>query len=220
MDEPHSHILTIDHIELDARLVGEELFARLVEDCRKDALLVRTRDRLALCDSQCGLVRSRVDRERLAKGVRNIGPQHLRILSALDQVCRLAQKLLAEKSGREFGEIVLHSGRCIQHLAQVENVQREEENFVSANDIDNMILIMPNKVANNLSNPNDPDSASSMQSRSNERKNGKKRKKNPSSKKFTSLIVASLKRLIQMGINLFEGKEQELIQMASKSLST
>ncbi len=94
--------------------------------------------------------------------------------------------------------------------------KREEENFVSANDIDNMILIMPNKVANNLSNPNDPESAGSMQSRSNERKNGKKRKKNPTSKKFTSLIVASLKRLIQMGINLFEGKEQELIQMAKQ----
>ena len=35
-------------------------------------------------------------------------------------------------------------------------------------------------------------------------------------KKFTSLIVACLKRLIQIGINFFEGKEQELIQIAKQ----
>lgn len=102
--------------------------------------------------------------------------------------------------------------------------KREETNFVSANDIDNMMLIMP-KVASNLggsgagsgdssshSSKNDGDEASS-------RKNDKKKKRGKggeTTKKFTSLIVACLKRLFQIGINFFEGKEQELIQMAKQ----
>ncbi|RNA06223.1 ryanodine receptor [Brachionus plicatilis] len=108
------------------------------------------------------------------------------------------------------------SQQLYYHVAEVFTIwlkskmfKREETNFVSANNIDNMLLIMPNKVSG-LSSPTDVDATGS--------KTKKKRAKSHKSqtKKFTSLIVAGLKRLFQLGINFFEGKEQELIQMAKQ----
>lgn len=117
--------------------------------------------------------------------------------------------------------------------------KREEVNFVSANDIDNMLLIMPNIVtsgSNNASGSN-AESGGNMTSssdagggqsqaanalsgfqRSESIKRGgkKKRPKDLANKKFTSLIVACLKRLFQIGINFFGGNEQELIQLAKQ----
>jgi ryanodine receptor 2 len=100
--------------------------------------------------------------------------------------------------------------------------KKEETNFVSANDIDNMLLIMPNKNAGQPGGPLDTSAKISKEisNNSNESGNKKGKKKNKKTgspeKKFTSLIVAGLKRLIQIGINFFEGKEQELIQMAKQ----
>ena len=92
--------------------------------------------------------------------------------------------------------------------------KREEINFVSANNIDNMILIMPNKVG--VVNATSTTAVSSVTS-SFDKKSKKKRQKNVyQTKKFTSLIVAGLKRLFQIGINFFDGNEQELIQMAKQ----
>jgi ryanodine receptor 2 len=113
-----------------------------------------------------------------------------------------------------------NSEKLYFHIAEVFNIwlkskmfAREEKTFVSSNEIDNMILIMPNKAAgaglNEITTtvaPSEPKS------------NGKKKrgKAGGSNKKFTSLIVAGLKRLIQIGINFFDGKEQEMIQMAKQ----
>jgi ryanodine receptor 2 len=120
-----------------------------------------------------------------------------------------------------------HSEKLYSHIAEVFNLwlkskmfKREEINFVSSNDIDNMLLIMPNKVASNIGESSPPSTAAVAVSSADNRKhkgNGKKKRgKTSSEKKFTSLIVACLKRLIQIGINFFEGKEQELIQMAKQ----
>ena len=89
--------------------------------------------------------------------------------------------------------------------------KREEINFVASNDIDNMLLIMPNAVSSGLMSPgasHEPKSKS----------HGKKRKAKAGGekKRFTSLIVACLKRMIPIGMNFFGGKEQELIQMAKQ----
>jgi ryanodine receptor 2 len=111
--------------------------------------------------------------------------------------------------------------------------KREETNFVSANDIDNMMLIMPKSAqggATNAGGANTVGGASSSgqeagysqksgQSDEGPRKPGDKKKKRGQkgeTKKFTSLIVACLKRLLPIGINFFEGKEQEMIQMAKQ----
>jgi ryanodine receptor 2 len=106
------------------------------------------------------------------------------------------------------------------HIAEVFNIwlkskmfAREEKTFVSSNEIDNMILIMPNKAAGAGINE-----ITTAVVASEPKSNGKKKrgKAGGPSKKFTSLIVAGLKRLIQIGINFFDGKEQEMIQMAKQ----
>jgi ryanodine receptor 2 len=123
-----------------------------------------------------------------------------------------------------------HSERLYYHIAEVFNLwlkskmfKREEINFVSSNDIDNMLLIMPNSISSNLANVSgstvDTTTTSSEAQRQN-KPTGKKRKAKLISKdkKFTSLVVACLKRLVQIGINFFGGKEQELIQIAKQKL--
>lgn len=98
--------------------------------------------------------------------------------------------------------------------------KREETNFVSANDIDNMMLIMPKSSLGGSGGGQESSSTHSSknndESSSSKGDKKKKRQKGETTKKFTSLIVACLKRLFQIGINFFEGKEQELIQMAKQ----
>lgn len=127
----------------------------------------------------------------------------------------------------------VHSEQLYYNIAEVFTLwlsskmfKREETNFVSANDIDNMMLIMPKSnlggTGGSGGGSGHDSSSSSGHSKSDEpdsRKGDKKKKrgqKGETSKKFTSLIVACLKRLFQIGINFFEGKEQELIQMAKQ----
>jgi len=109
-----------------------------------------------------------------------------------------------------------HSEKLYNNVAEVFNLwlkskifQKEERTFVSQNEIDNMLLIMPsssnNMISSEMSGQPPADAAAGK---------GKKRRGKGGVKKFTSLIVASLRRLIQIGINFFGGSEQELIQMA------
>lgn len=114
-----------------------------------------------------------------------------------------------------------HSEKLYYNIAEVFNLwlkskmfKREEINFVSANNIDNMLLIMPNKVASGSGVIQDPESSQMRESKGKKQK--RRAKGDGAKKKFTSLIVACLKRLLQIGINFFEGKEQELIQMAKQ----
>ena len=115
--------------------------------------------------------------------------------------------------------------------------KREEINFVSANDIDNMLLIMPQNTSNASGGSNSVSSSVGSNTQSGSMENSanqvstlassalsgfqhdskkKKRTKSLLNKKFTSLIVACLKRLFQIGMNFFGGNEQELIQLAKQ----
>ncbi|XP_042892542.1 ryanodine receptor-like isoform X4 [Penaeus japonicus] len=87
--------------------------------------------------------------------------------------------------------------------------RREETNFISQNEIDNMTLIMPTASSRNRSAV--PPEASAG--------GGKKKKRRADGKKMSkekelasSLMVACLKRLLPVGLNLFAGREQELVQ--------
>jgi ryanodine receptor 2 len=111
--------------------------------------------------------------------------------------------------------------------------KREELNYVSSNNIDNMLLIMPSANMTTGQTESQVDTVATdlvtslarmhiqqpadSQSRGN---NNKKRRSGSGakekSKKFTSLIVACLKRLFQIGMNFFDGNEQELIQLAKQ----
>lgn len=88
---------------------------------------------------------------------------------------------------------------------------REEQNFISVNEIDNMVLIMP---AATRRTAVVPDSAALGGGGG----GGKKKKKHRDKKRdkdkeiAASLMVACLKRLLPVGLNLFAGREQELVQ--------
>lgn len=82
-----------------------------------------------------------------------------------------------------------------------------------ANEIDNMALIMPSSDKNvTPSSPVDSksDGFAGMK--------GKKRGVRNRMESTTSLNVACLKRLLPIGLNMFGGQEQELVQQAKQRL--
>ena len=86
--------------------------------------------------------------------------------------------------------------------------KREEQNFVSQNEIDNMALIMPSQ-AKGLSVVKDSDDKRDTS----HRKKDKKRLE-----AHNSLNVACLKRLFPIGLSFFSGREQELLQHTKERL--
>ncbi|XP_043461888.1 ryanodine receptor isoform X4 [Leptopilina heterotoma] len=101
------------------------------------------------------------------------------------------------------------------HVASIFNIWsksqyflREEQNFISANEIDNMVLIMPTATRRPAAVSDGATPAGG----------GKKKKKHRDKKRDkdkevqASLMVACLKRLLPVGLNLFAGREQELVQ--------
>ncbi|XP_052827801.1 ryanodine receptor isoform X7 [Octopus bimaculoides] len=87
--------------------------------------------------------------------------------------------------------------------------KREEQNFVSQNEIDNMALIMPSQ-AKGLSVVKVEDDQTRQTSG---RKKDKKRLE-----AHNSLNVACLKRLFPIGLSFFSGREQELLQYTKEKL--
>lgn len=86
--------------------------------------------------------------------------------------------------------------------------KREEQNFVSQNEIDNMALIMPSQ-AKGLSVVKESDDKRTTT----HRKKDKKRLE-----AHNSLNVACLKRLFPIGLSFFSGREQELLQHTKEKL--
>ncbi|PSN30490.1 Ryanodine receptor [Blattella germanica] len=85
---------------------------------------------------------------------------------------------------------------------------KEEQNFISANEIDNMTLIMP--TATRRSAVVSEGGATGGPSKKKKKHRDKKRDKDKELQ--ASLMVACLKRLLPVGLNLFAGREQELVQ--------
>lgn len=81
---------------------------------------------------------------------------------------------------------------------------KEEQNFISANEIDNMALIMSSRKTVTEGAPSTGGKVKKKKHRD------KKRDKNKEI--AASLMVACLKRLLPVGLNLFAGREQELVQ--------
>ncbi|XP_070180339.1 ryanodine receptor-like isoform X4 [Littorina saxatilis] len=91
--------------------------------------------------------------------------------------------------------------------------KREEQNFVSHNEIDNMALIMPSQ-ATRLSMTKLDDDDKDM----GKRPGGKRKDKKSRLEAHNSLNVACLKRLVPVGLGFFSGREQELLQQAKQKL--
>ncbi|XP_014249566.1 ryanodine receptor isoform X2 [Cimex lectularius] len=104
------------------------------------------------------------------------------------------------------------------HIADIFNIWsksqyflKEENNFISANEIDNMALIMPTATRRTVTMSEGAAPAGGSGKAKKKKKNrDKKRDKNKELQ--ASLMVAALKRLLPVGLNLFAGREQELVQ--------
>lgn len=100
------------------------------------------------------------------------------------------------------------------HVSEIFNIWsksqyflREEQNFIAANEIDNMILIMPTATRRSAI----PDGSQPAGGKVKKKKHRDK-KRNKDKEVQASLMVACLKRLLPVGLNLFAGREQELVQ--------
>ena len=85
-------------------------------------------------------------------------------------------------------------------------------NFVTQHDIDNTSMLMPtgtSQTADSATTKNQNESGGAKQ---------KKKKRRVDKEKFTSLSVASIKRLLPIGMNTFGGREQELVQLVKHKM--
>uniref|UniRef100_A0A4D5R9V0 Ryanodine receptor 44F n=1 Tax=Scolopendra viridis TaxID=118503 RepID=A0A4D5R9V0_SCOVI len=106
-----------------------------------------------------------------------------------------------------------------KYVAEVFNIwslsqyfRREETNFISQHEIDNMTLIMPSSSRRMTAIPE-----TTVQTTSTKKKKRDRDKKRDKDKEIAaSLMVACLKRLLPVGLNLFAGREQELVQHAKE----
>lgn len=85
---------------------------------------------------------------------------------------------------------------------------KEEQNFISANEIDNMTLIMPTATRRQINDGGAPVTGGKVK----KKKKSRDKKRDKDKEVQASLMVACLKRLLPVGLNLFAGREQELVQ--------
>ncbi|KAJ8665342.1 hypothetical protein QAD02_007004, partial [Eretmocerus hayati] len=101
------------------------------------------------------------------------------------------------------------------HVAAIFNIWsksqyflKEEQNFISANEIDNMVLIMPTATRR----PAAVSDGAAPTGGGKKKKKHRDKKRDKDKEVQASLMVACLKRLLPVGLNLFAGREQELVQ--------
>ncbi|KAL6426510.1 hypothetical protein ACFW04_009145 [Cataglyphis niger] len=101
------------------------------------------------------------------------------------------------------------------HVAAIFNIWsksqyflREEQNFISTNEIDNMVLIMPTATRR----PAAVTDGTAPSGGGKKKKKHRDKKRDKDKEVQASLMVACLKRLLPVGLNLFAGREQELVQ--------
>nr|CAD7437731.1 unnamed protein product [Timema bartmani] len=110
---------------------------------------------------------------------------------------------------------VVEAEELYNYVAEIFNIwsksqyfMREEQNFISANEIDNMVLIMPTATRRSAA----VSDGSVVSGGSKKKKKHRDKKRDKDKELQASLMVACLKRLLPVGLNLFAGREQELVQ--------
>ena len=108
-------------------------------------------------------------------------------------------------------------------------MRKEEANFISANEIDNMALIMPSlgRQGRPLMTKCDSlrlgggvggDVACGSRTAVQKKKKRRDGRRDKDKELAASLMVSALKKLLPVGLNLFAGREQELVQYAKDKL--
>ncbi|CAB3362502.1 Hypothetical predicted protein [Cloeon dipterum] len=109
----------------------------------------------------------------------------------------------------EAEDLYNHVGEIFNIWSKSQYFLKEEQNFISANEIDNMVLIMPTSTSRRSAVVSD---GGAVQGGGKKKKKNREKKKNKDKELQASLMVACLKRLLPVGLNLFAGREQELVQ--------
>lgn len=111
---------------------------------------------------------------------------------------------------------ILKAEELYNHVADIFNIWsksqyflKEEHNFISANEIDNMALIMTTAKRRSAAVF---DGAPVTGGKVKKKKKNRDKKRDKDKEVQASLMVACLKRLLPVGLNLFAGREQELVQ--------
>lgn len=108
---------------------------------------------------------------------------------------------------REAEELYNYVAEIFNIWSKSQYFLKEEQNFISANEIDNMTLIMPTATRRPIS-----DGAPMTGGKVKKKKKHRDKKRDKDKEVQASLMVAALKRLLPVGLNLFAGREQELVQ--------
>ena len=119
-------------------------------------------------------------------------------------------------SDQEAEQLYNHVGEIFNVMSASAFFRKEENSFILNNEIDTMALIMPStgKVRANPSAEASGDKGGGGGGKGKAKKKKAKAKGAGGKSKdaSSSLIVAALKRLLPVGLNLFAGREQELVQ--------
>ena len=101
----------------------------------------------------------------------------------------------------------------------IQHFKREEQKFVSHNEIDNMALIMPNEAIRMSARATNMARADTDSVKESSRRHGGRRKERKTClEAHNSLNVACLKRLVPVGLAFLNGRDQELLQQAKQRL--
>lgn len=101
------------------------------------------------------------------------------------------------------------------HWMKSQHFKREELNFLSANDVDvNALISAGARGICRIMSQGTPAQGSKIK----KRKREKKDKRGADNATQQSLIVVCLKRLLPVGLNLFTGREQELVQKVKEKM--
>ncbi|KAK3867881.1 hypothetical protein Pcinc_026695, partial [Petrolisthes cinctipes] len=124
------------------------------------------------------------------------------------------------KNGIPEAEDVYNRVAQIFHIwSNSQYFRREETNFISQNEIDNMTLIMPTaSTRSRVTAGPDPVSGGGGKVKKKKKKRTGDRQANKDKELASSLMVACLKRLLPVGLNLFAGRQQELVQHCKEKL--
>jgi ryanodine receptor 2 len=110
----------------------------------------------------------------------------------------------------EAEELYNHVAEIFNTWSKSQYFLKEEQNFISANEIDNMALIMPTATRKSATITEGAPAGGGGKAKKKKKNRDKKRDKDKEI--AASLMVACLKRLLPVGLNLFAGREQELVQ--------
>lgn len=108
-----------------------------------------------------------------------------------------------------FAELYNYVAEIFNVWSKSQYFLKEEQNFISANEIDNMTLIMPTATRRTTTVA---EGAATPGGKVKKKKKNRDKKRDKEKEVQASLMVACLKRLLPVGLNLFAGREQELVQ--------